>query len=84
MHPDTGPGETGESVPEPNDKGTARQELINCIREMTLDRTIHPGSTEPRNRIRESANSCEKEYCHFMLRAPGNETVISIGQGLEA
>ena len=50
-----------------DEKDAARQELVRVVHEVT-GRTIEgPRST---------TDTQPKEYCHFMLRAPGNQTVI--------
>jgi hypothetical protein len=50
-----------------DEKSTARQELIKIVHEATGRSIEDPRST---------AENQPKEYCHFMLRAPGNKTVI--------
>ena len=55
-----------------NEKSTARQELIKIVYDMTGRSIEETRSTEePR-----STEDQPKEYCYFMLRAPGNQTVI--------
>ena len=58
----------------PMDKDTARQELITFIKEVT-------GQSIPAQQNQEDAamsqTPAETEYCHFMLRAPGNNTTIN-------
>ena len=60
-----------------NEKGTARRELIEFVHEVTGRSIEDPQSTEDET---ESQPTAEKEYCHFMLRAPKNETVINSGK----